>query len=592
MNKLAFALLLGAFNLVAVSAQKTILPAGFTDEERGLMMSHDFNPPRLKGITTPPPHQNVRTMAEWEELEALCVAWTDYEPTLASIIRHAKEEVKVVIVARDSAACKNQLLNDYNLPDLNNLVFVQAPHNSIWIRDYGPHTIYAGDGDSLATVEWVYNRPRPQDDIVPDAIGETRGIPVYSTTEAPNDLVNTGGNFNSDGLGTAFSSRLVLNENRAGNEYGVSAKTEEQIDSIMQKWQGIDRYIKMDVLPYDGIHHIDMHMRLLNEETLLVGQYPEGVSDGPQIEENLNYVLENFNSVFGTPYKVVRIPMPPESGLYPNEGGFYRTYTNSVIVNKTILVPVYEERYDTTALRIYRENMPGYNVVGIDCNDIIQASGALHCITKAIGSPDPLLIVHQEYKDETDQTEDHLIEAMIQHHSGISNATLYWTTDTAAGYNNTVEMTLANADEDTWSAYIPNQQDNGKVYYYISATANNGKTQVRPLVAPEGAFDFVSTSSGVSSTTSFVAQQSIKVSAVSPTPVRQHASFTVTLNQAMPTKIFITDALGRTVHQIQHGYTAEGQHNFYIDASRLAAGFYLLNVATGTEVISQKLVVR
>ena len=33
-----------------------------------------------------------------------------------------------------------------------------------------------------------------------------------------------------------------------------------------------------------------MHMKLLNEETLLVAEYPEGLSDGPQIEENLQYI--------------------------------------------------------------------------------------------------------------------------------------------------------------------------------------------------------------------------------------------------------------------------------------------------------------
>ena len=37
---------------------------------------------------------------------------------------------------------------------------------------------------------------------------------------------------------------------------------------------GINRYITMPTLPYDGIHHIDMHMKLLDEETLLVGEYP------------------------------------------------------------------------------------------------------------------------------------------------------------------------------------------------------------------------------------------------------------------------------------------------------------------------------
>ena len=35
----------------------------------------------------------------------------------------------------------------------------------------------------------------------------------------------------------------------------------------------------MPTLPYDGIHHIDMHMKLLDEETLLVSEYPDGVAD-------------------------------------------------------------------------------------------------------------------------------------------------------------------------------------------------------------------------------------------------------------------------------------------------------------------------
>jgi hypothetical protein len=51
----------------------------------------------------------------------------------------------------------------------------------------------------------------------------------------------------------------------------------------------------MPELPYDNISHIDMHMKLLDEETLLVSRYPDGVADGPQINQNINYVLNNFN---------------------------------------------------------------------------------------------------------------------------------------------------------------------------------------------------------------------------------------------------------------------------------------------------------
>jgi agmatine deiminase len=135
----------------------------------------------------------------------------------------------------------------------------------------------------------------------------------------------------------------VLDENGPDGQFNQTVKTEAQVDSLMHAWMGIDfgRYIKMPTLPYDVIHHIDMHMKLLDEETLLVGEFPVGTSDGPQIEDNLDDVLANYNSVFGTPYKVIRIPMVPSTGGNYPPGGSYRTYTNFVFVNGTVLVPTY-----------------------------------------------------------------------------------------------------------------------------------------------------------------------------------------------------------------------------------------------------------
>src|SRR5690606_21273019 len=120
--------------------------------------------------------------------------------------------------------------------------------------------------------------------------------------------------------------------------YGLSYPnhTETQLDDLFHQWMGIDTYVKMTVLPYDDIHHIDMHIKIIDDETLLVGEYPDGIADGPQIEANLQYVLDNFTTKFGTPYKVIRIPQPPSTGgLYPHNGSSYRTYANQTFVNKT-----------------------------------------------------------------------------------------------------------------------------------------------------------------------------------------------------------------------------------------------------------------
>ena len=84
----------------------------------------------------------------------------------------------------------------------------------------------------------------------------------------------------------------------------------------------------------------------------------------------------------------------------------YRTYANNVFINGTVLVPTYRTEYDTVGLRILREALPGYRVIGIDCDsdqNIIAQSGAIHCITKTIGVADPMLIRHQPLTD-TDNT--------------------------------------------------------------------------------------------------------------------------------------------------------------------------------------------
>jgi hypothetical protein len=291
----------------------------------------------------------------------------------------------------------------------------------------------------------------------------------------------------SDGMGNAFASNLILNENAAGNPYGVSVKTEAQIDGIMQEYMGINRFVKMNTLPYDVIHHIDMHMKLLDEETILVSKYPPGVADGPQIEANIQYVLDNFESPFGTPYDIEWIDAPPSAGgNYPNTGGPYNTYSNAVFVNKTIMVPTYRPEVDAPALAQYQEMLPGYNVVGIDVDNpgenLINSLGAIHCITHTIGVAEPLWIVHQPI-DEANAGSTVTIDAFIKHVSFIEQAKVFWREE---GTNTFNEIDMAPSNSDYWTAdlTIPNSPTN--IEYYIWAKAFSGKELTRPIVAPEG----------------------------------------------------------------------------------------------------------
>ena len=542
---------------------------------------------------TPPNVPQIRTMAEWEEIEALIVTWTTYQPTLAEIVKHAKKECKVYIVCDNAQQTKAEL-GLYNV-DTINIEFIEDDYNSVWIRDYGATSIYANHIDSLFLVDWIYNRNRPHDDTIPRVISRKVGVPLYSTTSSPYDLVNTGGNFMSDGMGTAFSSKLILEENGPLGNYNPSIKTEQEIDSIMKEFMGIDRYIKMDILPYDGIHHIDMHMKLLNEETLLVGEYPPGVADGPIIEANLQYILNNFQSAYGTPFRVVRIPMPPdECGRYPDQfsscngslsnWGYYRTYTNLVFVNNTVLVPTYDPQYDTIAFNILKKELPGYKIVGIDCNYPIKKRGALHCITRAVGAKDQLYINHQAIRAANTTNIGYTVNATIRHKSGIQSAIVYYSTDTALGY---IPIPMQPASNDTWTAVMPAQNNGTEVFYFIKAIANNGKIQLRPMPAPKGYWRFeINTSSRTSNL------HSLESVEIFPNPSFDFVNIGFNTRQVFEGKISLINVVGQEIDVIYNGYLSVGKHHFQHNVSTLNAGTYFIRFENNGHIKSSKLVVQ
>lgn len=589
---LLLALLLPAFG---ASAQFLDLPRYELSEEKALLNNFLNNGEALPSGILTPPVLPVRTMAEWEEVQAIVITWntssTGIRTILAEIVRHARLECRVIVACSSQTivnSARNFLISK-NVDLSSNVEFVIGPNDSIWVRDFGPNCVYANDVDSLYFVDWIYNRPqRPNDDTLSTTLAPYFGIPLYRTLSGPDDMVHTGGNFMSDGMGTAFSSRLILEENEPNNPYGVSVKNELQINQIMQDYMGIERYIKMEALPHDLIHHIDMHMKLLDEETLLVGQYPEGIADGPQIEANIQYVLNNFSTSFGAPYDVKRIVMPPDGqDLYPDQDGDYRTYANALFVNKTVLVPFYEQQYDTTAQRIWEAAMPGYKIVGINCNSIIPLSGAIHCITKEIGVPDPLRIVHQRLKTQNNAlVSEYKIDALIQHRSGIASAQLYWALSPNGPWSS-LPMSLTNSASDTWSCAIPLQAPDLLVYYYIDATANNGKSLTRPLPGAAGPWSF-RTVLAVSDNEPL----NVQTQPVFPNPARAITCIPVSLQRGGTLQINLYNSLGQWVQRVYQGEAPAGDNKYFFDASLFPPGTYWLEVRSSGSIATQKVLVR
>jgi len=542
---------------------------------------------------TDPPQEPVRAMAEWEELQAIALAWssqwTDVSrfDLLAEIVRHAKEEVNVIIICDLPSKVQAQL-SERGVHDHSNIFFegVGIHFNRIWIRDFGAHTLYENEVDSMLLVDWMYDQDYPVADTAsPAAVAQHYDLPLYSTNSNRYAFRLDGGNFLADGLGTAFSSDRVLLEN------GQLAF----VKSIAEDFMGIDNYVVLPRLPYDVIHHVDMHMKLLDEETLLIGEYPEGEGDYAQLEANVEYIRQTIRTPFGTPYNIVRIPMPPDRfGGYPDDAnlcskrgmGCYRTYTNALFVNNTVLVPTYETAYDTTALRIWRKLMPGYNIVGINCEELIDEYGAIHCITKEIGVPDPLWIVHQKIQSAC-SNENYTVQATIKHRSGVAQAAVFYTTDLEAGYE---KIPMEHLRDGSWQAEIPAQSPDAKVYYYIAAKANSGKKINRPLPAPEAYWTFEVENCLTTNVTSH--ENDVRLQ-VFPNPTTGDTFLTLQLQEPAVGAIMISNLLGQPLQTLQSTRRfAPQDHTFRISTRNYEPGIYIVKFQTERGQFSRPFIIQ
>ena len=107
-----------------------------------LAISFSLSAQNFSVFHEPPTSQSIRSMAEWEETGTLVVTWTSFKTILAQIIAEASTECEVLVVCNSETNTISQLQNTYGVTLNSNIKFLEAPYNSLWVRDYGPNTVY------------------------------------------------------------------------------------------------------------------------------------------------------------------------------------------------------------------------------------------------------------------------------------------------------------------------------------------------------------------------------------------------------------------------------------------------------------------
>lgn len=338
------------------------------------MYGHQVLDTDSTGITTRftetnPPTGPVRPVAEFDPASHVLIRYPLGIPV--NLVAQLSNTVQVITLV-SSTSVQNQATSAFNNGGVNmaNVSFMIAPTDSYWTRDYGPWFIIDGS-DDLAVVDFQYNRPRPNDNMIPQLFAQQNAYPYYGM-----NLQQTGGNYMTDGINTAAQTTIAYTEN--------SSMTQAQVNARMQAYMGVTSY---HVLPDPNntyIDHIDCWGKFLAPDKVLIRGVPTTHSQYNALEQTANY-FANLNCAWGYPYKVYRVNTPQN-----------QPYTNSFIANKKVFVPIMNSTHDAAALQVYRDALPGYEVIGVTGTTSApwESTDALHCRTHEIPDKDMLFIDH------------------------------------------------------------------------------------------------------------------------------------------------------------------------------------------------------
>lgn len=523
-------------------------------------------------IVTAPP-ENPRSIAEFEPNQGVIVAapssWYGGSVDFGipySLIAELSEDDTVYLICASNLQANVRTTLQNNGVNMNHLKFVNSSIDSYWCRDYSPWFIEYGD-KQVGMIDYVYNRPRPNDDEITNIFGSYFDKSVFGM-----QVVHTGGNYMTDGLGVAASCSASLDvENQENYNY-----TQAQLDEIFEEYLGITNYMHLDDPLADYIAHIDCWGKFLDVDKVLITKVPASNSHYADYEAMADY-WANQTSSYGNKYQVFR--------TYSPNG---QPYSNSLILNNKVYLafPNNDATNNANAKAVYEAAMPGYEVIGFTPNsNSWESTDALHCRTHEVPRFDMLRIAHFPILDTVDYADEYTIDAKIYTFNGggaITSAKIFFSIDSMEF----ISADMTNTAEDQYSFTFEGLQHGQTVAYYIKAETEFGQIQTHPFIGePDPHVFVISEDENPVNTNGFtVGNGYIKCF---PNPATEILYFISNNVDDGNYKIEIINQQGSTVKSISTDASSKWEGG-YIDISGIAAGLYFVRMYNGEKAYTCK----
>ena len=334
-----------------------------------------------------------RWPAEWEPHAATWLAWPHNPDTWPGRLAEAREQYAGIVRELCFRERVRLLVRDARMEDEVRAALARAgveagapvelhhvATNDSWLRDSGPIFLVRGSGAARERLplDFGFNGwggkypPWDLDDDVPRRAAALLGLQHRQV-----DFVLEGGSIDGNGLGSVLTTEsCLLNPNRE------AGRTRERMEDRLAAWLGATNVLWLEdgIAADDTDGHIDDLARFV-DPTTVVAVVENDASDAnfAPLAENLRR-LRAMRDQAGKPLSVVPLPMPPLHSVAGQRCP--ASYANFYLANGCALVPSFGVREDARALAVLRECLPGRDVVGVPCGDLVLGLGAIHCLSQ------------------------------------------------------------------------------------------------------------------------------------------------------------------------------------------------------------------
>ncbi len=306
------------------------------------------------------------------------VIWKKFAEIASAISRYQTVRINAPGAAHQAitAACNSAKSN------LENLELFDHPNNDVWCRDHGPIFVKHRETGEIAVTDWEFNAwggkfaPWDLDNHIPARIADSLSLRRFE-----GGMILEGGAIEINGQGQLLTTEAVLlNQNR--NNHLSRKETEQRLRDTL----GITEilWLRQGIEGDDTDGHIDDLARFTAPEIILACKEPDTSSPNhAPLVDNMDR-LKNFLSPSRKPFEIVPIHLPQACEI----PGWRlpvlpASYVNFLILNHAVLVPFFrQQKNDNRATGIIRELFPDREIIPIDCLDLVQEGGTLHCISQ------------------------------------------------------------------------------------------------------------------------------------------------------------------------------------------------------------------